>query len=186
MTDKFYTIKELAHELDVGESTVRYWRDRYHEFIPSVGQGKRRKYRSEALEVLRFIQQEANRSKTAAEIKEGLTQIFPVNIEHKQESQRSSAAAQQQHNSEQNLPSVQEFVGEVFERVRDILQEQNQRMESLEAENRELRDRLARLEEQTKIPGPQQQALNLSRQQVVGYIKRLREDGMSFRGWHEF
>ena len=181
MADNLYTIKDLARELNVGESTVRFWRDRFSEFVPSVGQGKRRKYRSDALEALRFIKQESNRSKSAEQIKDELSRQQPIEVDPGK-SQRSAAAPQQWRSGEGGQELAPQIFEGILERVRDILQEQNRRMESLEAENRELRDRLTRLEEQEKIAAAPQQPPDLSRQQVIDYIKRLRKNGSSFRG----
>ena len=184
MGDGLYSIKDLARELNVGESTVRFWRDRFSEFVPSVGKGKQRKYRSDALEALRFIQQETNRSKSAEQIREELSWQQPIEAEA-QESQRSAAAAQQWRSEDQNPVPVQELMGQVSELVRGVLEEQNRRMESLEAENRELRERLTRLEEQSqqRIAAPQRSiATDQYREQITAYMKRLWENGESYRG----
>jgi DNA-binding transcriptional MerR regulator len=182
--DKLYTIKELAQELDVGESTVRYWRDRYGDFLPSVGQGRKKRYRSTAVDVLRFIQERANRSETAVDIKEALSREFPRNISTVADRDRSTAAAQYRSAPEEQGLTTQ-FVDQLLERVQGIIQEQNRRMESLETENRELRERLARLEEKQKTAAPQQQRSAIAaasfRDQVVAYLIRLRSEGMSYR-----
>lgn len=53
--EKLYTIKELAEELKVPESTLRYYRDRFEEFIPTVGKGRKRRYKKEAIDVFSLI-----------------------------------------------------------------------------------------------------------------------------------
>ncbi len=53
--DKLYTIKEIASVLNVPESTLRYYRDRFEEFIPYVGKGRKRRYKKEALAIFRLI-----------------------------------------------------------------------------------------------------------------------------------
>lgn len=102
------TIKDLAQALGLGESTIRFWRDRYADFIPYVGEGKRRRYRPEAVDVLRFISEKANRSENAEAIAAALSRLFPRSIGIAEESQRSNAAAQQRE-SQQNrsdLPAI--------------------------------------------------------------------------------
>lgn len=49
------TIRQLADALALPESTVRYYRDAFAEAIPAVGQGRRRRYPPEALDILRTI-----------------------------------------------------------------------------------------------------------------------------------
>ncbi|MFH1537668.1 MAG: MerR family transcriptional regulator [bacterium] len=49
------TIREIAAELDVPESNLRYYRDYISEFLPSKGRGRKRRYSSEALEIFRDV-----------------------------------------------------------------------------------------------------------------------------------
>ncbi len=58
------TLKEIAQELDVPESNLRYYRNRISEFLPSAGRGRRRRYLPEAKEVFR---------RTVELIQEGMT-----------------------------------------------------------------------------------------------------------------
>ena len=86
------TIADIARQLGLAESTVRYYRDRFAEYIPAVGEGRARRYRPEALDVLRFIA-DAMRARTPAEdVKAALQASFPVNAEPQQQ----TAATQQQ------------------------------------------------------------------------------------------
>lgn len=59
MTDEappeLLTLKQLAEQLGLPESTVRYYRDTYIDQIPSVGTGRRRRYPPEAAAILRTI-----------------------------------------------------------------------------------------------------------------------------------
>lgn len=50
-----YTLREIAHELDLPESTVRYYRDAFAVYLPTVGTGRRRRYPPEAVDVLRAV-----------------------------------------------------------------------------------------------------------------------------------
>ena len=179
MSEDFFTLKELAYKLNVGESTVRFWRDRFNEFIPSVGRGKRRKYRSDALEVLRFIKQQSERRVSAEQIRHGLSRQQPIEGVW-EESQRS--AQQERNEPAEGQELATHFVDQLLERVQGILQTQNERMAALEAENRELRDRLSRLEEREKTTAPQPQiaAPAQSREAILSYIRQLREQGAGY------
>jgi DNA-binding transcriptional MerR regulator len=50
-----YTLREIARELNLPESTIRYYRDAFAAYIPTVGMGRRRRYPAEALELFRTI-----------------------------------------------------------------------------------------------------------------------------------
>jgi DNA-binding transcriptional MerR regulator len=180
------TIKDLAEELGAPESTVRHWRDQFKEFLPSVGEGKKKRYRKSAIEVLRFAKGLFDRNETATEIREALSREYPRNVNTVAEDNRKTSTTP--HPQNRNLEGQEiaaQFVDQLLERVQGILQEQNRRMESLEADNRELRERLARLEEQQKTAAPQQQrsaiAAASSRDQIVAYLIRLRSEGLSYR-----
>ena len=49
------TVRQLAAELELPESTIRFYRDAFIEHIPSVGTGRRRRYPSSAIAILRSI-----------------------------------------------------------------------------------------------------------------------------------
>jgi DNA-binding transcriptional MerR regulator len=50
-----WTIRKIADELGIPESTVRYYRDQFERHIPAVGRARRRRYAEPAVAVLRFI-----------------------------------------------------------------------------------------------------------------------------------
>jgi len=99
------TIADIARQLGLAESTVRYYRDRFAEYIPAVGDGRARRYRPEALDVLRFIA-DAMRARTPAEdVKAALQASFPVNAEPQQQ----TATTQQQ-----TAAALRELIADVF------------------------------------------------------------------------
>jgi DNA-binding transcriptional MerR regulator len=76
MAEKLFSIKQIAEALDIGESTIRYWRDRYKDFIPFIGYGRRTRYPVEALEVFKFIVERSLQGMRGIEIKEELEDNF--------------------------------------------------------------------------------------------------------------
>ncbi len=75
------TIKDISRELEVPESNLRYYRDRFEDYLPSVGQGRKRRYKREALEVFRFIVQGFQNDKTTEQIAEELPRHFPRKLD---------------------------------------------------------------------------------------------------------
>ncbi|MBB6053408.1 MerR family transcriptional regulator [Armatimonas rosea] len=49
------TMREIARECDIPESTLRVWRDEFEAFLPAVGEGKRRRYSEASQELLRQL-----------------------------------------------------------------------------------------------------------------------------------
>lgn len=66
--DPLFTLKQLADELNLPESTVRYYRDAFLDHIPSVGTGRRRRYPAQAIAVLRSIAKQYSSGKSRSEI----------------------------------------------------------------------------------------------------------------------
>lgn len=62
---ELFTIAELARNLDLPESTTRYYCNRFADHLPSVGEGRRRRFKPEALDVLRTIAETMRRDKNA-------------------------------------------------------------------------------------------------------------------------
>jgi len=69
MTDEtLLTLRQLAEQLSLPESTVRYYRDAFLDHIPSVGLGRRRRYPPLAADVLRVIASSYAAGQSRAEI----------------------------------------------------------------------------------------------------------------------
>jgi len=49
------TLKDIAKQLDVPESSLRKYRELFSDFIPGVGTGRSRRYRAEAVDILKDI-----------------------------------------------------------------------------------------------------------------------------------
>lgn len=90
------TMAQIAKQLNLAESTARFYRDRFEDFIPSIGEGRKKRYKPETIEVLRFIAEGYNRNLTAMDIKDGLSRVVARNIEFEEVSATTTATAQQQ------------------------------------------------------------------------------------------
>ncbi|WP_053957831.1 MerR family transcriptional regulator [Sulfobacillus thermosulfidooxidans] len=75
------TIAEIASRLDLPESTVRYYRDRFSEFVPVIGKGRQRRYPEEAVEIFHTIADGLRNGQTATMVEETLGRLYPRNVE---------------------------------------------------------------------------------------------------------
>lgn len=77
--DSLLSIADISRHFSLPESTTRYYCKRFAAFIPSVGEGRRRRYRKETLEVVAAILEEMQKSRTAAAVEVALDARFPRN-----------------------------------------------------------------------------------------------------------
>jgi DNA-binding transcriptional MerR regulator len=49
------TMREIARQCELPESTLRVWRDEFEAFLPAAGEGKRRRYPESTQEALRQV-----------------------------------------------------------------------------------------------------------------------------------
>lgn len=77
--DSLLSIADISRHFSLPESTTRYYCKRFSAFIPSVGEGRRRRYRRETLEVIAAILEEMQKSRTAAAVEIALEMRFPRN-----------------------------------------------------------------------------------------------------------
>ena len=115
---KTYTIADISRELGIAESTLRYWRDRYSDFIPVEGSGRKKRYKEEALSVFSKIAELTAESKTAEEVAEALNTEMTRIIEVPQDNSSNAAA--------KGLPV------ERLTQVLETMADQQQRIEKLE------------------------------------------------------
>jgi len=72
--DTLLTLKQLANQLGLPESTVRYYRDAFLNHVPSVGTGRRRRYPPQAIAVLRSVAKHYAAGRSKAEIVQAIEQ----------------------------------------------------------------------------------------------------------------
>jgi DNA-binding transcriptional MerR regulator len=67
------TIKELAQSLKMPESTLRLYRDEFDELIPTMGEGRRRRYNDQGVEAIQRIVRWKREGKSGPEIRNELS-----------------------------------------------------------------------------------------------------------------
>jgi DNA-binding transcriptional MerR regulator len=77
MPQDLLTIKEIAGRLDLPESNIRYYRDKFEEYLPHVGQGRKRRYLPQALEVFTVIAENLRANTPSEEIAMELSRRYP-------------------------------------------------------------------------------------------------------------
>lgn len=65
---RLLTLSEVARRLGLPETTVRYYRDRFAPYLPSVGTGRSRRYPLQAVERLRWIVEQLRAGASVQEI----------------------------------------------------------------------------------------------------------------------
>jgi DNA-binding transcriptional MerR regulator len=82
MESRTCTLREIARELNLPESTIRYYRDAFEIYIPAVGLGRRRRYPAKALDILRVIADGFARNMAREDIEAQIQQVAPASPSH--------------------------------------------------------------------------------------------------------
>lgn len=93
-TEAVLTIADIARRLSLPESTTRYYCKRFAEFMPTVGDGRRRRYRAGALAIIAVIIEAMRTSRTASAVEAILIRRFPRNAAVQPATERPDAAQQ--------------------------------------------------------------------------------------------
>ncbi len=75
---KVLSVAEIARELELPESTVHYWKNRFAQHLPSVGRGRQKRFRPEAVEVFATISRLLKEGHTARDVMDQLSQEYPL------------------------------------------------------------------------------------------------------------
>ena len=166
------TNADIARQLDLPESTIRYYRDRFEAFLPIVGEGRQRRYRPEALEVFRVIAETLRSNGTASDVESALSRMFPRAMPTDRKSQQQDAVAQQQ-------PSLQlsEQLAVVLRQQYEAIGHQSAAIETLTQEVAELRRQLAARDE------TREQRAEERDQALVAAMRRLMEAQQTQSFW---
>ncbi|WP_272700969.1 MerR family transcriptional regulator [Desulfovibrio sp. Fe33] len=75
---KVLSVAEIARELDLPESTVHYWKNRFAQHLPSVGRGRQKRFRPEAVDVFAAISRLLKEGHTARDVMDQLSRDYPL------------------------------------------------------------------------------------------------------------
>mgnify|MGYP003609043141 CR=1 FL=1 len=78
--NRLYSIAAMAKILDVPESTLHYWKNRFDDVLPSFGTGRGKRYRAEAVEIFRDIGAMLAQGLAAGDVRAQLSRRYPVNV----------------------------------------------------------------------------------------------------------
>ena len=94
VAESLLSIADISRHFSLPESTTRYYCKRFAHFIPSVGDGRRRRYRRETLEVIAAVLEQMQKSRTAAAVEDALNARFPRNAVAVADADSSTALAE--------------------------------------------------------------------------------------------
>ena len=77
--ERLLTIADIARYFSLPESTARYYCKRFAAYMPVCGEGRRKRYRKEALDVIRAVLEAMRDTRTAAGVEAMLAEHFPCN-----------------------------------------------------------------------------------------------------------
>jgi DNA-binding transcriptional MerR regulator len=164
------TVAEIAKRLRLPESTVRYYRNRFNAYVPSVGSGRGRRYPAEAVAVLRFIAESIRSGVPTEMIESGLRARFPMTVDGNDEPQQQSAATQQQATAipQEQAVVVRELLADA---LREMLTQQNvgihQELVTLRNQVNELTVELERSRQQQERSEREQRRLDEQREHAA-------------------
>ena len=75
---KVLSVAEIARELELPESTVHYWKNRFAQHLPSVGRGRQKRFKPEAIEIFGTISRLLKEGHTARDVMDQLSQSYPL------------------------------------------------------------------------------------------------------------
>lgn len=99
---KLLSVAEISRQLDVPESTVHYWKNRFAQYLPSVGQNRQKRFKPEAVEIFADIARMLKEGYTAKDVMDQLAGTCAITPQAEQPQAEASAFAP-------NAPATQSF-----------------------------------------------------------------------------
>jgi DNA-binding transcriptional MerR regulator len=171
---ELYTLVALSERFNIKESTLRFHTKRYQNYIPSVGEGKNRRYEEDALPVIAFILDRVSEKRTQQQITESLNEQFPMFIDVPAIDCGSDVAVSQGDVSANNDDVVQ---------LRSIIEELVKRDTENRNEIEFLKNSHVLLESKVSWQGESQNAKNNDMLVAIGEISRVQRNKKWWRIW---
>jgi DNA-binding transcriptional MerR regulator len=153
LEQELLTLQEIAERLNMPPSTVRYYRNKYKEFMPEVKAGRYMKYEPEAVEIIKFIAAATAATQQQQEIKELLSAKFALNIEKNTDGQESTAAtAAATTTQQQQTDIVNKEHYRILAQANQEIYFLRQLVQELQQDNRELTRQLLQIKAPERRP----------------------------------
>lgn len=129
------SIKEISQELGIPQSTLRYYRDLFMDYLPAAGEGKKKRFYPEAVVVFQTIAQGMHKNKNADDIANDLSQRFTrfIDVNEDDEKTQESSATYSQNDEihqSQALTSLTQLDGSA---IMAVIASQNQALQQIAA-----------------------------------------------------
>jgi DNA-binding transcriptional MerR regulator len=170
------TIKEISKRLQIPESTIRWYANhgKLIEFFPTVGEGRKRRFKPEALNVFRFIVATIKEAASVDDVAERLAQEFPSFVDVSNENNVVSVTTTQEPTMPVN-PIADNFIA--------LYAQQEQRITQLERMVINAGEQAIAAREETLAAREYiDQRLNERDRVLLGHIRKLQEK----RPWWKF
>ncbi|WP_022662659.1 MerR family transcriptional regulator [Paucidesulfovibrio longus] len=159
MTKKFISLREVARQLNIPPSTVVYYKDRFSEFVPSQGgEGRRKRYPAEVIDIFRRIREMFNNNWSTEQIEQELALRYASG---------GSVAEARSEKPAEDMDSMVRGMGGVLEKMTDLLENQS----LFRSEIRSLRDELAGLKQERQQ----------SEKRYLGALEQMEQEVASLR-----
>lgn len=100
---KLLSIAEIARELEVPESTLHYWKNRFAQYLPSMGKKRQKRFKPESIEIFKMISTRLKQGHTTEDVMSELSLRFPVNVSLMDNEQSNTNSTSLQHTEDHSL-----------------------------------------------------------------------------------
>ncbi|RQD65596.1 MAG: MerR family transcriptional regulator [Desulfonatronovibrio sp. MSAO_Bac4] len=181
MSQELLTIKEIARRLGLPESNIRYYRDKYEKYLPSVGSGRKKRFKPQAVDVFKTVVQGLEEGLSSREIESRLAARFSQNPADIYQDKEINGNSYPEIYPESKMEVWQEVMfrqANTMEKMADALKlERGVRQEIIDIRQGHARIKKAlhiiwqkHKKDQTKVSGPKEESLT----EIKTEIKDLR------------
>ncbi len=117
------TLQQIADRLNMPPSTVKYYRDKYADFMPGVKSGRYLKYEPEAVEVIKVIAEGIKNNLQQQDIIDLLSEKFALNIEQNEDEQSTATTTATTQQQQTDIAIYQEYIVNSLEKDKEYLKE---------------------------------------------------------------
>jgi len=140
MDKELLSITDIAKRLAIPESNLRYYRDKFDKFIPSEGDGRKKRYCAEAIEIFKTIAKGMGKGQSETEIAEQLRSEFPQPVTAVDEIETTATTATTK--TQQTLEAVLFIITKYEKRITDLERREREREIALTSLNLEFEDHI--------------------------------------------
>ena len=145
--ERTYSLNQIARELDIPASTIRYWRDYFLHFLDYVEKGNKKRFRKQTIDVFKKVKELKDQGYEFEDIENVLMNEFSINIEDVTTYEHNNERTNNKQTTSKNPDNTEVTLSEnkmqaIIKQQTNMIKQLSNKMDEIKQDNQRLEEKI--------------------------------------------